>query len=66
MVVNKMKKYTLIVIGLFLLILPRTILSAELLILTENLPPLNFIKEGTLMGPAVDIVKEIQRRVGSH
>lgn len=40
--------------------------SSELRILTENLPPLNYIKDGVLVGPAVDIVKEIQKRVGSH
>jgi hypothetical protein len=39
--------------------------SAELTILTENLPPLNYLEENILVGPSVDIVKEIQRRVGS-
>jgi polar amino acid transport system substrate-binding protein len=39
--------------------------SAELIILTENLPPLNYLEENILVGPSVDIVKEIQRRVGS-
>ena len=39
--------------------------SAELTILTENLPPLNYVENGKLVGPAVDMVKEIQRRVGS-
>ena len=61
-----MKKNVQTIIAFILLLLPRTILSAELTILTENLPPLNFIKDDVLMGPAVDIVKEIQRRVGSH
>ena len=42
------------------------VLSAELIILTENLPPLNYVEKGILVGPSVDIVKEIQRRVGSH
>ena len=42
------------------------VLSAELTILTENLPPLNYLKDGVLVGPSVEIVKEIQRRVGSH
>jgi polar amino acid transport system substrate-binding protein len=41
------------------------VLSAELTILTENLPPLNYLKDGVLVGPSVEIVKEIQRRVGS-
>ncbi len=40
--------------------------SAELTILTENLPPLNYVKEGELVGPSIEIVKEIQRRVGSR
>ncbi|UCD33640.1 MAG: transporter substrate-binding domain-containing protein [Desulfobacterales bacterium] len=42
------------------------LLSAELTILTENLPPLNYVKDGILVGPSVEIVKEIQKRVGSH
>jgi polar amino acid transport system substrate-binding protein len=42
------------------------LLSAELTILTENLPPLNYMEDGVLVGPSVDIVKEIQKRVGSH
>ena len=41
------------------------LLSAELTILTENLPPLNYVKDGVLVGPSVEIVKEIQKRVGS-
>jgi polar amino acid transport system substrate-binding protein len=61
-----MKNNIQIIVAFIILLLPRTILSAELTILTENLPPLNFIKDGVLMGPAVDIVKEIQNRVGSH
>jgi polar amino acid transport system substrate-binding protein len=40
--------------------------SAELTILTENLPPLNYLKENVLVGPSVEIVKEIQRKVGSR
>jgi polar amino acid transport system substrate-binding protein len=33
--------------------------------LTENLPPLNYVEDGVLVGPSVDTVREIQRRVGS-
>ena len=40
-------------------------LADELTVLTENLPPLNFVRDGELVGPSVEIVKEIQRRVGS-
>jgi len=39
--------------------------AAELTILTENLPPLNYVQGGVLVGPSVDMVREIQRRVGS-
>ena len=48
-----------------LLVSTQPVLSEELTILTENLPPLNYLKDGVLVGPSVEIVKEIQRRVGS-
>ena len=37
----------------------------ELTILTENLPPLNYVDNGILVGPSVDIVQSIQKKVGS-
>ena len=40
-------------------------LCAELMILTENLPPLNYVEGGKLVGPSVEIVQQIQKRVGS-
>lgn len=46
--------------------LGQTALPDELTILTENLPPLNFVRDGELVGPSVEIVQEIQRRVGSN
>ena len=59
-----MKK--LFLIAAFLVLLTgQSILSAELTILTENLPPLNYVDNGALVGPSVEIVKEIQKRVGS-
>mgnify|MGYP001822129594 CR=1 FL=1 len=36
-----------------------------LTILSENLPPLNYVENGVLVGPSVEIVKEIKKRVGS-
>jgi polar amino acid transport system substrate-binding protein len=60
-----MKKLFAIVASVFLVSV-QPVLSAELTILTENLPPLNYLKDGVLVGPSVEIVKEIQRRVGSH
>lgn len=53
---------------LFLILLfasPATGHSVELTILTENLPPLNYLRDGQLVGPSVEIVQEIQRRIGS-
>ena len=56
------KKLYALMAAVFLLS-AQSVLAEELTILTENLPPLNYL---TLVGPAVDIVKEIQRRVGSN
>lgn len=39
--------------------------AGEVTVLTENLPPLNYLENGVLVGPAVEIVKKIQHRVGS-
>ncbi len=60
-----MKKLFIVVASVFLVSV-QPALSAELTILTENLPPLNYVDNGVLVGPSVDIVREIQRRVGSH
>jgi polar amino acid transport system substrate-binding protein len=60
-----MKKLFLIAASMVLLS-GQSILSAELTILTENLPPLNYVDNGNLVGPSVEIVKEIQKRVGSQ
>lgn len=39
--------------------------AGQLTILTENLPPLNYLDNGTLVGSSVEIVQEIQKRIGS-
>lgn len=50
----------------FLVLLSPALLHAgPLRILTENLPPLNYVKDGVLVGPNVEMVREIQRRIGS-
>ena len=59
-----MKKLLLMVSSVFI-VSGQPALSAELTILTENLPPLNYLENNILVGPSVEIVKEIQRRVGS-
>jgi polar amino acid transport system substrate-binding protein len=51
----------LLIVGI---VLVQTAFSKDLTILTENLPPLNFIKDGRLVGPSVDIAEEIKNRVG--
>ena len=56
---------TFIIVLFVLFVFVHTVSSSELTILTENLPPLNYLKDGVLVGPSVEIVKEIQRRVGS-
>lgn len=56
---------------LFLLFLAVSLISVQtaktekLTILTEDLPPLNYLDDGKLVGPSVEIVQEIQRRIGS-
>ena len=60
-----MKKLFLLAASM-LLLAGQSVLSAELTILTENLPPLNYVDNGVLVGPSVEIVREIQRRVGSE
>lgn len=60
-----MKKLCIFVASVFLVSV-HPALSAELIILTENLPPLNYVEDGVLVGPSVDTVREIQRRVGSQ
>jgi polar amino acid transport system substrate-binding protein len=60
-----MKKLYLIAASMVLLA-GQSVMSAELTILTENLPPLNYVDNGTLVGPSVEIVREIQKRVGSQ
>jgi len=62
---SAMKKMVLATAFLFLFVC-QSAFSSELKILTENLPPLNYVKGGKLIGPAVEMVKEIQKRVGSH
>jgi len=59
-------KMRLVIVASIFLLAGHSALSAELTILTENLPPLNYVDNGVLVGPSVEIVREIQRRVGSE
>ncbi|MBM7623908.1 substrate-binding periplasmic protein [Sporohalobacter salinus] len=40
--------------------------AKSLTIITENYPPLNYKEQGKITGPSVEIVREIQKRVGSN
>ncbi len=60
-----MKIWVWLHVVILVILLPGVLQSASLRILTENLPPLNYVKDGALVGPSVEIVKEIQRRIGS-
>jgi len=59
-----MKKIFLVVAS-FILLGSQSSVCEELTVLTENLPPLNYVDKNVLVGPSVEIVKEIQKRVGS-
>jgi polar amino acid transport system substrate-binding protein len=59
-------KRVFLIVTLIVLITGHSVLCQELTILTENLPPLNYLENGVLVGPSVEIVKEIQKRVGSQ
>lgn len=47
------------------LIVSQSALCNELIVLTEDLPPLNYIDNGVLVGPSVEIVREIIKRLGT-
>lgn len=60
-----MKHTTVIFLLIVFLHLPVTVLSAaELMIITEEFPPLNYTENGKLTGAMVDVVREITRRLG--
>jgi polar amino acid transport system substrate-binding protein len=50
---------------ILVLLSPGLLQAAALQILTEDLPPMNYVLDGVLTGPSVEMVKEIQRRIGS-
>lgn len=58
----------LVLLPLAFILLATVALAADLNIITENAPPLNYTEDGTdtgkLTGQAVDIVREIQKRLG--
>ena len=59
-------KMLFLMVTSIVLITGQSVLCEELTILTENLPPLNYVENGVLIGPSVEIVKQIQKRVGSE
>lgn len=59
-----MKKLVL-VFTFLALIVNQSAVCNELTVLTEDLPPLNYIDNGVLVGPSVEIVREIIKRLGT-
>jgi polar amino acid transport system substrate-binding protein len=59
-------KKLLVMVTSMLLVSVQPVCSEKMTILTENMPPLNYVKDGVLVGPSVEIVREIQRRVKSY
>ena len=59
-----MKKILLLIV-VFWFLACHSLAAQQLTILTENLPPLNYVESGILVGSSVEIVKEIQKRIGS-
>ncbi|MBM7623776.1 substrate-binding periplasmic protein [Sporohalobacter salinus] len=67
-----MKKLAVVLVGVFLFSSVMMLTTGnkafgadKLTIITENFPPLNYEKNGKPMGISVEIVKELQKRVGS-
>jgi polar amino acid transport system substrate-binding protein len=60
-----MKVWVWLQVVILVFLSPGMLHSASLQILTEDLPPLNYVKNGALVGPSVEMVQEIQRRIGS-
>ena len=56
---------TVILLGLVCLLNINIQSSDNLVIMTEDWPPLNYVENEELTGPAVDIVREIQRKVNN-
>jgi polar amino acid transport system substrate-binding protein len=53
-------------LAIALVLSPGLLHAASLRILTEDLPPLNYVRDGALVGPSVEMVREVQRRIGSR
>ena len=48
---------------ILILLLPAVVGAQELTIISENNPPFNFVKHGTLTGSSMEIVREMLRRM---
>lgn len=59
-----MKKILFFAASIWIL-MSQPLAAQELTVLTENLPPLNYVENGKLVGSSVEIVEEIQARIGS-
>ena len=58
-------KKLILVCTILALFVSQSAFCNELTVLTEDLPPLNYIDNGVLVGPSVEIVREIIKRLGT-
>jgi len=58
-----LKKLFLMGLGLSVILTANVSANNELTIMTENWPPLNYVENNVLKGPAVDIVRAIQKKI---
>ncbi len=58
-----LKKLLLMSLGLSVILTTNVAANSDLTIMTENWPPLNYVENNVLKGPAVDIVRAIQKKI---
>ncbi len=58
-----LKKLVLMGLGLSVILTTNISANNDLTIMTENWPPLNYVENNVLKGPAVDIVRAIQKKI---
>ncbi len=62
----RLKKLLLMGLGLSVILTTNVSANNNLTIMTENWPPLNYVENNVLKGPAVDIVRAIQKKINNE
>jgi len=60
------KKLLLVGFGISIIFATNILAKNDLTIMTENWPPLNYVEDNVLKGPAVDIVRAIQKKINNE